>query len=159
MGLFRQRARKGPHLMVRAFFLSQIPLRNWEQDPAHRYTGSRRCARGVLFNSSRVAYRFRVTLVFYRKHVLWEFNRFLPERLARRDFGQKVVAISLRRKSRVTRLDSMSLRNVLSSPWVGRRPMANSEPREWGCERYRDFTSIGLRDVTNSPIFIDLRYS
>jgi len=31
--------------------------------------------------------------------------------------------LALRRKSRVTRLESMSLRNALSSPWVGRRPM------------------------------------
>ena len=33
MGLFRQ-VRQGPDLAVRALFLSQIPLRNWEQDPA-----------------------------------------------------------------------------------------------------------------------------
>ena len=33
---------------------------------------------------------------------------------------------SLRRKSEVTRLKSMNLSKELSSPWVGRRPMANS---------------------------------
>ena len=38
-------------------------------------------------------------------------------------------AITLRRKSGITRLESLDLINALSSLWVGRRPVGNSKPR------------------------------
>jgi hypothetical protein len=46
-------------------------------------------------------------------------------------YGWATGPWKLRRKSRVTRLESINLSNALSSAWVGRRPMSNSEPR-WG---------------------------
>src|SRR4030095_16843944 len=50
-----------------------------------------------------------------------------------RDLGADIVmeSITLRRKSRITHLESIGARNELSSLWVGRRPMGTQNPGRW----------------------------
>jgi hypothetical protein len=52
------------------------------------------------------------------------------------------IAVTLRRTSRVTHLESTGVINALSYPWVGRRPMGNSKPIN---ERYGLVTTVDFR--------------
>jgi hypothetical protein len=89
---------------------------------------------GVSYNAGVVKYFFPTLLHPLRdeRHFALVEISAIPTQ-ARLVF-QQPQAISLRRKSRVTHLESKKVRNALSSLWVGRRPMSNSEPgREGRC--------------------------